>query len=93
MASPRRPSRDPGPAVRLLREAIAAFEQALAAERAGIAQNPFHDENERQLPDLPSLDRLLARYGVDMERLDPQLAAKIKRAQIDLGDIKPEEPE
>lgn len=93
MASPRRPSHDLSLAVRLLREAAAALEQALAAERAGIAQNPFRDENERQLPDLPSLDRLLARHGIDMERLDPQLAAKIKRAQIDLGDIKPEEPE
>lgn len=89
MASPRRPFRDLALAVRLLREARAAFEQALVAERTGMAQNGVsRDENERQLPDLPTLDRLLARYGIDMERLDPQFAAKIKR-----GYIKPEEPD
>jgi transcriptional regulator with XRE-family HTH domain len=92
MASPRRPFHDLGPAVRLLREAAAALEQAQVAERTGIAQNPLSsDENERQLPDPPTLDRLLACYGVDIERLDPQLAAKIKQALIEFGYIEPGE--
>lgn len=84
MASHRLSFHDLSLAVRLLRETVAAFEQAQIAER---------DENERQLPDLPTLDQLLARHGVDIERLDPELAAMIKRAQMELGDIKPEEPE
>ncbi|HVG10019.1 MAG TPA: helix-turn-helix transcriptional regulator [Thermoanaerobaculia bacterium] len=86
MASHLRPFRDLGPAVRLLRETAAALEQAQVAERTGIAQNPY--ENEKQLPDLPTLDQLLACYGVDMEQLDPQFTAKVK-----LGYIKPEEPD
>ncbi|HVG06385.1 MAG TPA: helix-turn-helix transcriptional regulator [Thermoanaerobaculia bacterium] len=89
MASHLRPFRDSGPAVRLLRETADALEQAQVAESTGIAQNRLsHDENERQLPDLPNLDRLLARYGIDMERLDPQFRATIER-----GYIKPEEPD
>jgi len=83
MASHLRPSRDSGPAVRLLRETVAALEQAQAAERAGIAQNRLcRSENERQLSDMPTLDQLLARYGIDMERLDPQFTVKAKRGYI-----------
>lgn len=88
------------------------MEQAQVAERTGIAQNRLSRyENERQLPDLPTLDRLLACYGVDMERLgralkevrgkrvannagiDPEFTAKVKQALIELGYIKPEEPD
>lgn len=69
MASHRRPSRDLGPAVRLLRQTAASLKEAQAEELAGIPQNRLsRDENERQLPDLPTLDRLLAYRGVDMER-------------------------
>jgi transcriptional regulator with XRE-family HTH domain len=89
MASHRRPSHDLGPAIRLLLDTAAALEQAQVAERAGISQNRLsRDENEKQLPDLPTLDQLLARFGIDMEQLDPQFTAKVKR-----GYIKPEEPE
>jgi transcriptional regulator with XRE-family HTH domain len=58
-----------GPALRLLRERV-GLKQVQVAERTGIAQNRLSRyENERQLPDLPTLDRLLACYGVDVERL------------------------
>jgi len=88
------------------------LEQAQVAERTGISQNRLSRyESEMQLPDLPTLDRLLACYGVDMERLgralkevrgkrvantagiDPEFTAKVKQALIELGYIKPEEPD
>ncbi|HVG10110.1 MAG TPA: helix-turn-helix transcriptional regulator [Thermoanaerobaculia bacterium] len=61
---------DLGPALRLLREKIAGLTQVQVAERTGIAQNRLSRyENGRQLPDMPTLDRLLVCYGVDVVRL------------------------
>lgn len=59
-----------GPALRLLREKVAGLTQVQVSERTGIAQNRLSRyENGRQLPDLPTLDRILACYDVDVERL------------------------
>src|SRR5687767_8071159 len=61
---------DLGPALRLLREKVAGLTQVQVAERTGIAQNRLSRyENGRQLPDVPTLDRLLGCYGVDAEGL------------------------
>lgn len=60
---------DLGPALRRLRE-VAKLTQVQVAERTGIAQNRLSRyENGRQLPDVPTLDRLLGCYGVDVEGL------------------------
>lgn len=65
MTSPLRFFHGLGPALRLLRE-TASLKQAKVAERTGISQNRLSRyENERKLPDLPTLDRLLVCYGVD----------------------------
>lgn len=70
MTSRLRTFSDLGPALRLLRETVAGLKQVQVAERTGIAQNRLSRyENGRQLPDVPTLDRLLAFYGVDVERL------------------------
>ncbi|HWM92826.1 MAG TPA: helix-turn-helix transcriptional regulator [Thermoanaerobaculia bacterium] len=70
MTSPLRPFSDLGSALRLLREKVAGLTQVQVAERTGIAQNRLSRyENGRQLPDLPTLGRLLACYGADVERL------------------------
>jgi transcriptional regulator with XRE-family HTH domain len=67
MTSPLRFFHGLGPALRLLRE-TASLKQAQVAERTGISQNRLSRyENERKLPDLPTLDRLLVCYGVDVE--------------------------
>lgn len=69
MTSRLRIFRDLGPALRLLRD-TAGLKQVQVAERTGIAQNNLSRyENERKLPDLATLDRLLACYGVDVARL------------------------
>jgi transcriptional regulator with XRE-family HTH domain len=61
---------DLGAALRLLREKVCGLTQVQVEERIGIAQNRLSRyENGRQLPDLPTLDRLLACYDVDVERL------------------------
>jgi transcriptional regulator with XRE-family HTH domain len=58
-----------GPALRMLREK-AGLTQVTVAERTGIAQNRLSRyENGKQVPDLPTLDRLLSCYEVDVERL------------------------
>jgi len=58
-----------GPALRLLRE-TAGLKQAQVAERTGIAQSRLSRyESEKKIPDLPTLDRLLTCYGVDVEGL------------------------
>jgi transcriptional regulator with XRE-family HTH domain len=65
MTSPLRIFNGLGPALRLLRETV-GLKQAQVAERTGIAQNRLSRyENERKLPDLRTLDRLLVCYGVD----------------------------
>jgi transcriptional regulator with XRE-family HTH domain len=70
MTSPLRLFSDLGSALRLLLETVAGLKQVQVAERTGIAQNRLSRyENGRQLPDVPTLDRLLAFYGVDVERL------------------------
>ncbi|HYN21131.1 MAG TPA: helix-turn-helix transcriptional regulator [Thermoanaerobaculia bacterium] len=59
--------KDLGKALRLLRGELS---QVAVAERTGIAQNRLSRyENDKQVPDLPTLDRLLSCYGVDVERL------------------------
>ncbi|HEX5716706.1 MAG TPA: helix-turn-helix transcriptional regulator, partial [Thermoanaerobaculia bacterium] len=51
------------------------LKQVQVAERTGIAQSRLSRyENGRKLPDLPTLDRLLVCYGVDMEGLGRALA-------------------
>lgn len=58
-----------GSALRLLREE-AALTQAAAAERIGITRSRIsHYENDRHLPDLETLGRLLTCYGADLEGL------------------------
>ena len=70
MSSTLRAFSDLGAALRLLRETVAKLTQVQVAERTGIAQNRLSRyENGRQLPDVPTLDRLLACYGADVERL------------------------
>lgn len=70
MTSPLRAFSDLGHALRLLRETVAGLTQVQVAERTGIAQNRLSRyENGKQLPDVPTLDRLLACYGADVERL------------------------
>ena len=70
MPSTLRAFSDLGAALRLLRETVAGLTQVQVAERTGIAQNRLSRyENGRQLPDVPTLDRLLACYGADVERL------------------------
>lgn len=70
MTSSLRPFSDLGAALRLLRETVAGLTQVQVAERTGIAQNRLSRyENGRQHPDVPTLDRLLACYGADVERL------------------------
>jgi transcriptional regulator with XRE-family HTH domain len=59
--------KDLGKALRLLRGELS---QVAVEERTGIAQNRLSRyENDKQLPDLPTLDRLLRFYGADVERL------------------------
>ena len=63
-----------GPALRLLRERV-DLKQVQVAERTGIAQSRLSRyEKEKKLPDLPTLDRLLVCYGVDMGGLGRALA-------------------
>ena len=70
MTSSLRAFSDLGAALRLLRETVAVLTQVQVAERTGIAQNRLSRyENGRQVPDVPTLDRLLACYGADVERL------------------------
>lgn len=70
MPSSLRPFSDLGAALRLLRETVAGLTQVQVAEGTGIAQNRLSRyENGRQHPDVPTLDRLLACYGADVERL------------------------
>ena len=62
-----------GPALRLLREA-AGLKRAQVAERTGISQRRISRyEREENVPDLPTLERLLACYGVDLEGLSRAL--------------------
>ena len=62
-----------GSALRLLRKEV-ALTQAAAAERVGITRSCIsHYENDRHRPDLPTLDRLLTCYGVDLEGLQRAL--------------------
>ena len=69
MPSNLRAFNDLGPALRRLRE-VAGLTQVQVAERSGIAQNRLSRyENGRQLPDVPTMDRLLGCYGVDVEGL------------------------
>lgn len=76
---------DLGSALRLLREKVAGLTQVQVAERTGIAQNRLSRyENGRQIPDVPTLDRLLACYGSDVERLGRAL--KEVRGQFVVGD-------
>jgi transcriptional regulator with XRE-family HTH domain len=59
-----------GPALRLLREKLAGLTQVEVAGRTGIAQNRLSRyENGTELPDVPTLDRLLSCYDADVERL------------------------
>jgi transcriptional regulator with XRE-family HTH domain len=61
---------DLGLALCLLREKVAGLTQVQVAERTGIAQNRLSGyEDGRQLPDLPTLNRLLVCYGADVARL------------------------
>ena len=70
MTAPLRAFKDLGAALRLLRESVAGLTQVQVAERTGIAQNRLSRyENGRQLPDVPTMDRLLNCYGADVERL------------------------
>ena len=81
MTSRLRTFSDLGPALRLLRETV-DLPQVQVAERTGIAQNRLSRyENERQLPDLPTLDRLLACYGVDIEGLGRALK-EVRRKRV-----------
>lgn len=62
-----------GPALRLLRE-TARLKQVQVAERTGVAQSRISRyECEKKVPDLLTLDRLLACYGVDVEGLSRAL--------------------
>ena len=93
----------------MLRERV-GLKQVQVAERTGIAQSRLSRyENEKKLPDLPTLDRLLVCYGVDMGGLgralarvrgepvawgsDPELVAMVKQVLAELGYLKPEEPD
>lgn len=62
-----------GSALRLLREA-AGLKRAQVAERTGVSQRRISRyEREENLPDLPTLERLLVCYGVDAEGLSRAL--------------------
>ena len=69
MTSPLRTFSDLGPALRLLRE-TAGLKQVQVAARTRISQGRLSRyENERKIPDIATLDRLLVCYGVDLEGL------------------------
>ena len=87
-----------GAALRLLREKVAGLTQVEVAERTGIAQARLSRyENGKKVPDLTTLDRLLACYGVDVEWLgralkeaqgagnDPEFTARVRDALSQLG--------
>lgn len=60
---------DLGPALRRLRE-TAGLKQVQVAARTGIAQGRLSRyENDRKVPDVATLDRLLVCYGVGLEEL------------------------
>jgi transcriptional regulator with XRE-family HTH domain len=81
MAPPLRHFSDLGPALRLLRE-TAGLNQVQVAARTGIAQGRLSRyENERKVPDVATLDRLLVCYGVDLEGLGRAIKdVRVKRA-------------
>ncbi|HWM95210.1 MAG TPA: helix-turn-helix transcriptional regulator [Thermoanaerobaculia bacterium] len=69
MLSPPHPFSGLGPALRLLRTA-AGLKQVQVAQRTGIEQGRLSRyENGKWLPSVPTLNRLLACYGADVEHL------------------------
>lgn len=95
-----------GPALRRLREKGTGLTQAQVAALTGISQGRLSRyENGRKVPDLSTLDRLLACYGADLEGFsralreaqgaplvpasDPELMGRIRAALVELGFSQP----
>jgi transcriptional regulator with XRE-family HTH domain len=95
-----------GPALRRLREKVAGLTQEQVAAKTGISQGRLSRyENGKKVPDLATLDRLLAFYGTDLVGLDralqevrgtvpaadadPEFTARVRAALLKLGFTQP----